>query len=118
LASRVSAFAFFQSLWRIFASQKPGFPLQFLEIAHAISAGFPLQSRLHGRAATRRVATSPLRGLRASSDFAKQNRDQPLGPTGWLFAALTAHSHNPAGIRNFKITSLVKAGLAPANLRE
>jgi hypothetical protein len=67
---------------RIFArrgTQKPGFPLQFLRSADALLAGFPLQS---------------LAPLRANSDFASQNRNQPLGPTGWLFAALTAHSHS------------------------
>jgi hypothetical protein len=41
--------------------RKPGFPLQFLDPPYGGSAGFPLQSRSHGRAATRRVATSPLR---------------------------------------------------------
>ncbi|MDR1317420.1 MAG: hypothetical protein LBK13_11165, partial [Spirochaetales bacterium] len=43
--------------------RKPGFPLQFLGFAHANPAGFPLQSRMHGRAAKlqRNFATSPLR---------------------------------------------------------
>jgi hypothetical protein len=46
--------------------KKPGFPLQsFLPLCG--KKGFPLQSLAH---------------LRASSDFAKQNRDQPLAHPG------------------------------------
>jgi hypothetical protein len=44
--------------------KKPGFPLQVLGFAYANPVGFPLQSRLHGRAIIlqSKIMTSPLRG--------------------------------------------------------
>jgi hypothetical protein len=49
---------------------QPGFPLQFLGFAYANPAGFPLQSRLHGRAIILQSKIMTSQDAWASSDFA------------------------------------------------
>jgi hypothetical protein len=51
--------------------KKPGFPLQFLSLPAARLAGFPLQSRLHGRATILLCKIVTSQDAWASNNFAK-----------------------------------------------
>jgi hypothetical protein len=71
---------------RIFGAkrQKPGFPLQVLGFAHANPVGFPLQSRMHGRAAKLRMQfrDQPLARAQRQRKIASQFCHQSLAPHG------------------------------------